>query len=288
MTDAIKIQKLRFTKYRMPKLQKISVILIAFSISSFCSGQSANKNLELSFGYSHTNNPKSLQKDIAKSYLTEELGSYDKSTRAVIPSGAIVFEINVLNDPLTSTNLSEELSLFYSLGIQLEKRLSFVAREEQLVDENQNDPEVTYRMYDRTTYRIFENLNAFKLGGGLAYTHHIDRTWNVGVKAMLALGRPISNNMVIGKEVRREVDAISEDGTHQDVLYQSLSTDKIKQDAFTLIEPQLRLGVDYKPFEERMVFINISYGSSAKIYRIKHQNITDYANGFSFAVRSKI
>jgi hypothetical protein len=288
MCDAIKTEKARLTKYRMPNLRKTVLTLTILIIATSGKGQSKIESLELSIGRSQTNQPVSLQQSLAELYLKQQLGPYGEQDRTIIPSAAIVFELKGLTTAHTSSNFLNELSYFYSIGFQLEKRLSYIGREEILVDVDEQDPKVTYHQYDRTTIRVFENLNALKLGGGMVYIHHLDRSWNINIRSAVQIGLPIQNNLVAGKDLRREIEAISENGKKKEVVYQSLTTNKLRQNTFILVQPQLQLGVDFKPFEQRMVFINFSYASSASMYKQKTGKEMDYNSGFWFGVRSQI
>lgn len=273
----------------MPKNLPILLVLSIILLGNESRAQVAIQELDLSLAYLRSSKPSSINSESIANYLQQELEiSQAQNTRVYLPSNVLQFELSASGRIRHSKNFSHEFRGIYGVGLQLEKRLTHVANREILIQENTNNPALIYREYDRVYYRFFENLNIAKLHLGIDYRYHLNRNWNLFSKGVISAGRPFPNKATLGIETRREVDEISESGTKHQLQYQGFRTEKISQRAFTLLQFQLVQGVDYKPFDSRLIFLNVSYRYSLNHYLIDASMLRDQASGFSFGVRSSI
>lgn len=278
----------RLTKYHMPKILKSGFTLLLSFACWAAFAQTPTKDIELGFGYIYTYRPVSLQSSVVQRHLNieqSELAQY----RSVIPSGSLVIDLAAYKPLAHSKNYATEWFIIYGASIQLEKKLTYVKRQEILVSETNGEPGVIHRQMDRETLRFFENQNIAKLLLGIAYVQHLDRSWNLTARPSLALGAPLQNDLAVGRELKRELDLITDSGTSTEVIHQHFSTQRIDQAQYLELQGAIKVGVDYKPFASRHIFINGSYTATARGFFGKNiENNQEYGSGFIIAVRSRM
>ena len=269
----------------MAKKLKFILLLLVCTLGIAARAQDGKKMMELNMAYPYNAQPSSIQSINIRQHIQENFGSLEEHHRRIIPSGSLNFALNISRPLVRTDNFSNETDIFAGIGLQLEKRVTYVVENETLVKTEVTNQSLV-ETFDRETYRYFENLNQAKIQAGVHHTLHLNRVVNLSFRPQFSLGLPLQNSLLIGREVKREKDISNEDGKHSELDYIHLETRKIDQSKYTVLQAQISGGLDYKPFGSRLIFLNLSYLGSRNYYFVRKAKTIDHSSGFVFSVRS--